>query len=266
MENYTIVEKGKIALLARNIRNTFKKIEQIYENKKLDEKSKIEQITPIITKNKDLFEKKIFLKNKSVFDIIKQFNTKCSSIPDGKVLHTIDKKISYLEKNPELTKLIGKILKEQVQQSIDPINNEDDFCEDLETSECAPKNYNRNQVICNLQKGTEIENAENSKSCTMANNCKRQESINIDDKKEPEEDKNEEVPEEDKTEEVPEEDKNEEPQLNKEKVPQEPPKKRSWMNQFFKKSGGKLKKSTKRKNKMTKKKKKSKRKTRSKNN
>ena len=262
MEKYTIVEKGKIALLARNIRNTFKKIEQIYENEKLDEKSKIEQITPIITKNKDLFKEKIFLKNKSVFDIIKRFNTNCSSIPDGKVLHTIDKKISYLERNPELTKLIGKILTEQVQQSIDPINNEDDFCEDLETSECASKNYNRNQVICNLQKGTEIKNAENSKSCTMANKCKRQPSKNIDEKKELEEDITEEVPEEDITEEQ--QSDNVEPQLDNEEVPQEPPKKRGWMNRFLGKSGGKYKKSTKRKNKITKKKKKNKRKTRSK--
>lgn len=257
MDEYTRIEKAKIGYLAITIRNLFIKIEKIYENEKLDEKSKIEKITPIITKNKDLFKEKIFLKNKSVFDIIKQINTKCSSIPEGKVLHTIDKKISYLERNPELTKLIGKILKEQVQQSIDPINNEDDFCEDLETSECASKNYNRNQVICNLQKGTEIENAENSKSCTMANKCKRQPSKNIDDKKELEEDKNEEVPEEDKNEEVAEE------QQPDNVEPQEPTKTRGW-NWFSRKSGGKYKKSTKRKNKITKKKKKSKRKTRSK--
>lgn len=248
------IKKGN---LARNVRNIFKEIEKLYENKNLDEKSKITQITTIITKNKKLFEKKIFLKNKSVFDIIKQINTKCSPITSSNMVHTIDKKILYLEKNPELTKLIGKILKEEVQQSIDPINNEDDFCEDLETSECASKNYNRNQVICNLQKGTEIENAENSKSCTMANKCERQESKNIDDKVV------EEVPEE-IPEEVPEEDKTEEPQLNNEKVTEEPPKKRGWMSRFFGKSGGKSKKSTKRKNKMTKKKKKSKRKTRSK--
>lgn len=225
-----IINKGN---LARKVRNIFKEIEKIYEDPELDEKSKITQITTIITKNKDLFKEKTFLKNKSVFDYIKQFNTKCSPITSSNMVHTIDKKISYLEKNPELTKLIGKILKEEVQQSIDPINNENDSCEDLETSQCSSKNYNRNQVICNLQKGTEIENAENSKSCTLANNCKHQPGKNVD----------EEVVEE---------------------VLEEPPKKQGWINSFFGKSGGKSKKSTKRKNKMTKKKKKNKRKTRSK--
>ena len=113
-----------------------------------------------------------------------------------------------------------------------------------------------------VQKQSEIENAENSKSCTMANKCKRQPSKNIDDKKELEEDKTEEVPEEEDKNEEPQSN-NEEPQLNNEKVPQEPPKRRGW-NLFSRKSGGKYKKSTKRKNKITKKKKKNKRKTRSK--
>lgn len=250
------IKKGNLAIKVRNI---FKEIEEIYEDPKLDEKSKITQITTIITKNKKLFEKKTFLKNKSVFDIIKQINTKCSPITSSNMVHTIDKKILYLEKNPELTKLIGKILKEEVQQSIDPINNEDDFCEDLETSECASKNYNRNQVICNLQKGTEIENAENSKSCTMANKCKRTHS-NVDDK----------VIEEDKTEEEQQSNNEEqqsdnvEPQSDNEKVTEEPQTRQGWKNWFSRKSGGKYKKSTKRKNKITKKKKKSKRKTRSK--
>ena len=93
MEKYTIVEKGKIALLARKVRNIFKEIEEIYEDPKLDEKSKITQITTIITKKKDLFKEKKFLKNKSVFDYIKQFNTKCSPITSSNMVHTIDKKI-----------------------------------------------------------------------------------------------------------------------------------------------------------------------------
>jgi len=155
--------------LVRKGRNVMVEIKKIYENKKLDENSKIKQITDILTNNKELFKKKDFMENESLLDYINQFNTGCLPIKNEKVLHAISKKISYLQENPDLAKLIGKILNKEVEQSL-PLNSGD--CEDIGTH-CDSDTYNRNQVICNMQKGSDIENAEYGERCTMAKSCNR---------------------------------------------------------------------------------------------
>jgi len=145
------------------------KIKEIYENKELNYESKIKQITDILTNNKELFKKKDFMENESLLDYINQFNTRCLPIKNEKVLHAISKKISYLQENPDLAKLIGKILNEEVKQSLPLIAGD---CEDIGTH-CDLDTYNRNQVICNMQKGSDIENAEYGERCTMAKSCNR---------------------------------------------------------------------------------------------
>jgi len=155
--------------LVRKGRNVMAKIKEIYENKELNYESKIKQITDILTNNKELFKKKDFMENESLLDYINQFNTRCLPIKNEKVLHAISKKISYLQENPDLAKLIGKILNEEVKQSL-PLNGGD--CEDIGTH-CDLDTYNRNQVICNMQKGSNIENAEYGERCTMAKSCSK---------------------------------------------------------------------------------------------
>jgi len=156
--------------LVRKGRNVMVEIKKIYDNKKIDENSKIKQITDVLSKEKDLFVKKDFMENESLLDYINQFNTRCLPIKNEKVLHAISKKISYLQENPDLAKLIGKILNEEVAQSL-PFSAGD--CQDIGTH-CDKDTYNRNQVICNMQKGSDIENAEFSERCKMAESCNRQ--------------------------------------------------------------------------------------------
>lgn len=170
LSDYNIkMDSINTANLVRKGRNVFVEIKQIYENKKLDDESKIKQITDILNNQKELFEKKKFMKDESLLDYINQFNTRCLPIKNDKVLHAISKKISYLQENPDLSKLIGKILNKEVKQSL-PLSAGD--CQDI-SDHCDSDTYNRNQVICNMQKGSGIENAEYGERCTMAKSCSK---------------------------------------------------------------------------------------------
>ena len=59
LSDYNIkMDSINTANLVRKGRNVFVEIKQIYENKKLDDESKIKQITDILNNQKELFKKK----------------------------------------------------------------------------------------------------------------------------------------------------------------------------------------------------------------
>ena len=163
----------KLELLQKG-RTVFKEIQTINENSQINETDKITKITKLLTDNKSLFAKKDYLNGDSLFNLIARYNTECLKIPG--IAKKYDTKISdsihYLATHPDLTFLIGKELNQHVNESLYPADLEDEQSQCQEHgNKCDEKNYNRNQVICNLQKGSVNNKDYITPTCIMAKSC-----------------------------------------------------------------------------------------------
>lgn len=157
-----------------------KKLKEIYENTDLNEDVKTAEMEKILSeKGVDVFSKKSFLGDHSLFDKIIQYNTDCAKLgkfnPLKSVIeHTVDKRIHYLADNPQFTFQLGKVLQkvfeerglpesERPKQVIDDVGimnireecpskvSEEEYCGD---GKKALNERKRDQAVCALQRGT----------------------------------------------------------------------------------------------------------------